>query len=436
MKRASLRMLACISLLVWIASLPGAESPNDATKPAARVRSAAAMVVPPKLIGALKSKTDEQRLQALHLLSPSLVQQPAVANALRETIARDLRQKRVTLGTQLALRSLSYSGRDDDIEYLRERLKESDATVALTAAEALSEQRDVAAMPGVADLAKRKEYSTSYGFRRTVVDAAARIPDKSAIEFLISVARQSNGQLRFETVQHLSRLTGQNFGGFADQWAEWWQTNGERFQATATDDAPAASALPRSLGAPVARIPWPEEVPEFFDVPVYGYRVVFVIDHSRSMASSVDGITRLKEAQSQLNKAVDALSPYAYFNVLSYNSDVQAFARGLVQADEANKRGVHRFCDRLSPAGKTACYDALYAGLMTDENLESMYFLSDGEPNVGRIVEMPAIVSAITTQNVTQRTTIYTLGIDSRGEHEEFLRQLADRNFGQFFQIR
>jgi hypothetical protein len=33
-------------------------------------------------------------------------------------------------------------------------------------------------------------------------------------------------------------------------------------------------------------------------------------------------------------------------------------------------------------------------------------------------------------------TAIYTLGIDAVGEHETFLKHLAERNYGEYFSIR
>ncbi|MBC7816740.1 MAG: hypothetical protein IAG10_07625, partial [Planctomycetaceae bacterium] len=307
-----------------------------------------------------------------------------------------------------------------------------DVNLAFAAAASLAERKDPKLLPSIVSLAKRKEFTQSFGFRRCLVDAVAQVPDKAAVEFLIETSSKFDGQLRFETVQHLARLTGQTFGGHADQWASWWKDQSGNFQFAA---ARATTAIvPESRAS--ARIPWPEPLPEFFGVPVYAKRVVFVIDRSRSMASSVDGVTRLEEAVKQLEKAVDALDRYAFFNDFAYNSDVLPFMTQLVQAEDSNKRASRNFALRLTPEKKTACYDALCAGLMADANLEAMYFLSDGEPTTGRIVDMPTIVNSITAQNALQRTSIYTLGIDARGAHEEFLRDLARRNYGQFVMVR
>lgn len=395
-------------------------------------RSAARPMPTQKLVGFLKGKSDERRAEALSMLDAAAVQQAAVAEALRETVERDLRLKRASLLTAQSMSRLALSSREEDVQFLVKLTESPDVNVAFVAAASLAERKVPELLPPIVSLSRRKEFTQSFGFRRCLVDAVAQVPDKAAVEFLIDIAAKFGGQLRFETVQHLARLTGQNFGGFADQWAAWWKENAATFEASAER----ASAVPAAASLAVARIPWPEPLPEFFGVPIYAKRVVFVIDRSGSMRSSVDGVTRLKEAVTQLEKSVEELDRYAYFNIFAYNNDVLPFMTELVQAEDANKRAARNFTYRLTADKKTASYDALYSGLRADANLEAMYFLSDGEPTAGRIVDMPTIVNSITAENALQRTSIYTLGIDARGAHEQFLQELARRNYGHFVMIR
>jgi hypothetical protein len=395
-------------------------------------RTALKPVAPQRLAGLLKGRSEERRAEALAMIDASAIQQAVVTEALKESVDRDLRTKHVGLLTAQSLRWLAQSPREDDLQFVVKLTGTMDVTLAFAAAASLAERKDPNLLPSIVSLAQRQEFSQSFGFRRCLVDAVAQVPDKAAVEFLIEMAAKFDGQLRFETVRHLARLTGQNFGGHSDQWSKWWKDQTGSFQVSS--ERPVTTLVPSSSA--VVRLPWPEPLPEFFGVPVYAKRVVFVIDRSGSMRSSVDGITRLDEAVKQLEKAVDALDRYAYFNVFAYDSDVLPFMTQLVQAEDVNKRASNNIAYRLTPDKKTASYDALYAGLMADGNLEAMYFLSDGVPTTGRIVDMPAIVESITTRNALQRTSIYTLGIDARGAHEEFLKALASRTYGQFVMIR
>ena len=75
-------------------------------------------------------------------------------------------------------------------------------------------------------------------------------------------------------------------------------------------------------------------------------------------------------------------------------------------------------------------------GLDASNDLELMLFLSDGEPNAGALVDPQAIVVAIANHNLTQRTTINTLGIDARNVHEAVLKNLAEKNYGKLLLLR
>jgi hypothetical protein len=63
-------------------------------------------------------------------------------------------------------------------------------------------------------------------------------------------------------------------------------------------------------------------------------------------------------------------------------------------------------------------------------------FLSDGEPNAGRIVDPQRIVQEISARNATGRVRIDVLGLDAQGPAEAFLRTLAESNFGTYRPIR
>ena len=75
-------------------------------------------------------------------------------------------------------------------------------------------------------------------------------------------------------------------------------------------------------------------------------------------------------------------------------------------------------------------------GLEASNDLELILFLSDGEPTAGALTDPSAIVNTIANLNLTQRTTIHTLGIDARDRHEVFLKNLAEKNSGKLLLIR
>ena len=282
------------------------------------------------------------------------------------------------------------------------------------------------------NLTRRREYAQRYGFRRCVVDAVAKYPDKTAVDFLVDRLEQSDGQLKYETALNLQKMTGKDFGGIAADWRTWWQKNRDDFEFSSRVQASETV----SLKVAPKPIPWDEPRPSFYGMTIYAKRVVFVIDRSGSMNSSVNSETRLARAQQELQKAIKALTESDYFNIVAFDDRMEVFQTKLVQATDANKLDGIRFGYGLEPRGDTACYEPLKMGLDASNDLELMLFLSDGEPNAGALVDPHAIVVAIANHNLTQRTTINTLGIDARFAHEAFLKNLAEKNYGKLLLLR
>ncbi|MFM9964954.1 MAG: hypothetical protein ACKV2Q_27455 [Planctomycetaceae bacterium] len=381
------------------------------------------------LVKLLEAEDVQVVLAATISLDSKKLADTAILDPLKKLIERDLSHKQVSPATIQAVQRLGRSSREEDVQAVAKLTEAEDVHVALAAAVFQLERRPMESLPLLVRLTKTPEFAQSYGLRIGLVDAVADVPNAAAIDFLIDVVFRFDGQLRCRAAQHLTRLTGQKFGGRANQWADWWQKHREGFQPLTQKPAAVDDSTDE-----IARIEWPESVSEFCGVPIYAKRVVFVIDHSMSMATRVEGVTRLQESAYQLKKAIDGLDRYTYFNVITHNGSVQIFQPELVSADEDHKKAARAFINSKPAKGATATYDALVAGLLSDPNLEALYYLSDGAPSKGPFG--PQLIQAITVQNSIQRTSIFTLGIDSDGRDREFLRDLAHRNGGQFLLIR
>lgn len=381
-----------------------------------------------QMLKMLSGQQESSRALALGLLDSQMVAYPAIADAVKESIERDLRTEQVSPLTVQSIRRLGLSSRDDDVQLLVKLAESEDAQVVLAAAEALLERKPAEQLPLLVGLSRSHEFQASYGFRRGLVDAVAAVPDKASVEFLIDIVSRFDGQLRFHAAQHLSRLTGQNFGGHADQWADWWQQHADGFQPPVQKPEVADNAT----NSP-ARIPWHEPLPEFCGTPIYAKRVVFVINRSASMANQLNGVSRLNEARYHLKKVIGSLDRYVHFNVVEFNRTVRSFKPELVPADEDHKAESRAFLNELTAKGPYAKSAALMAGLSSDPNLEAVYFITDSDTCV--FAQM-LNNRAITALNSMKRTSIFTVGVDCDDESRGYLQDLAHQNAGQFLLIR
>lgn len=420
---ASILSAATVVLLV---SFGEAEAQTSRRAVAASAKSFSAE----RFVRSFRSNPDEANLQALSEVERLHRDEADFPDALWSLIqpARDGKTK-VTPALLAVVRS--YAGRANEKHAARQLalVGAADVRIALAAAEGLAGRQAEGALAPIAALRKRPEYAKFYGVRRAVLAAMAKYDTREAVDGLVETLTQSSGQLRYEAARELARLTGQNFGGKSDEWRGWWSSHRAEFVA-------AEPALDPVAAAAAADMPWDQAVPKFYGVPIFADRVVFVVDASKSMQSSVDGVTRLDDAQRELEQAIRGLPEGKHFNLIAYNVMAKLCSPHLVPANDQTRSDALRFIYSLSADHKTACYEALESALSLDPNLELVVFLSDGEPTAGRIVDPKRIVQAIALQNAAARVRIDTLGIDAAGTSETFLEELAAANFGSYRSLR
>jgi hypothetical protein len=301
----------------------------------------------------------------------------------------------------------------------------------MAAVDILAERRPPASLVRLTMLREHAAYNSSFPFRHAVVSAVARFQEPASVAFLVATIGSSDGQLKYEAVRHLVRLTGENFGGQVGEWKKWWESNRDAFRPPAPTGTAATGARPSAEPAM-----WDYNLPKFFGLPIYAKRVVFVIDKSKSMLSAADGISRLDTAEKELEAAIRQLPDDTWFEVIAYNDSEQRFSGKLVQATPSQKSGAVRFIYSLVAERTTDIYDTLADALQFDENIEAIFLLSDGVPTSGTVVDPAVILNNVTIQNAALRVSVNTIGIDAQGPAGEFLKRLALDNFGIFQIIR
>jgi hypothetical protein len=375
---------------------------------------------------AFRGQREDVRLKALQDLEAFHLADAAAPEALWRVIEAAAKLPRVPPSILRALQLYARIDNPEGFSKLTVLLGAADPSLVLAAVDVLGERRPDGALPALTALRERPAYAQYYALRHGVVSAVGRFPEPASVDFLIGTVENADGQLKYAAAIELARLTGQSFGGRGAEWKKWWQQQGGKLPDVS---ASAARQPPQSLA-------WDGPVPQFYGTPIYAKRVVFVIDRSKSMLSSVDGVTRLDDASKQLEGAVRGLADDAWFEIVAYNETELPFAGRLVQATPQAKSDAARFIYALSADGKTDSFSPLSDALRVDPNVEAILFLSDGEPNAGAVVDRATIVAAVTQQNKALRASINTIGIDARGAGEAFLQQLAGNNFGTFQSIR
>ena len=101
---------------------------------------------------------------------------------------------------------------------------------------------------------------------------------------------------------------------------------------------------------------------------------------------------------------------------------------------------------RLQPENGTNTWEALRVALR-DEDVDTIFFLSDGTPTVGKVVDQDEILAEVRELNRWRRVRIHTVALlkgeapASMGAEENpaasasFMRRLAEENGGDFREI-
>lgn len=311
------------------------------------------------------------------------------------------------------------------------------------------------------------------------IEAVAQIRPQSAVQPLIDLMQKS-GRMRTECADALFRITALDFGVDPDRWQKQWDNlmkiKGWRIPTDAEMAQKAASR--KKYDEFYGR---KDETNTFAGIPTTSTNVLFVIDVSGSMDNLVVEVDKFRDyrdrrrftiVQTELLNTIETLSKDTNFNILSFATDIKPWKKRLVPANVVNRDSAKSFVKRLKPIGGAEAQDLARSGLGGSANLsagktntlkalmfgfginpekpskaavtgfdkkaikrplDTIYFLSDGRPSVGKFIDTDEILKEVRTQNELYRMVIHTIAI---GDFQKsFLKQLAEQNGGVFVDL-
>jgi hypothetical protein len=311
------------------------------------------------------------------------------------------------------------------------------------------------------------------------IAAAAAVRPQAAVQPLIDQMRKS-GRLRTECADALFRITGFDFGVDPERWQEQWSKlmaiEGWRIP---TDEELAKKAESRKRTDEFYGKK--SQTNTFAKIPTTSTRVLFIIDVSGSMDDLVvehekfQGYRDYKKftvVKTELLNAIETLTQDTWFDIVAFASDLHPWRKKLVPANIVNRDAAKAWVGNLAPLGGVDQQDLAAAGLGGSANLaagktntlkallyifgvdpdnpvkavftggervsiknkiDTVYFLSDGRPSIGKLVDTKEILKEVRRYNEVFRIVIHAIAI---GEFQkEFLKELAERNGGVFVDL-
>ena len=158
---------------------------------------------------------------------------------------------------------------------------------------------------------------------------------------------------------------------------------------------------------------------EFMGVRSAGKNVIYVIDHSGSMAGDRFAHTKL-----ELKRSIEALPPDGSFLIVLFDDRFDVMPPGrMVRATPSNKDEAKRWLDQQQPGGGTDPSGAL--GMALPMHPETVFLMTDGEFDYGRTHMV------IEQLNADRGTSINTIAFHERN-YEKQLKEIARENRGDY----
>jgi Ca-activated chloride channel family protein len=154
--------------------------------------------------------------------------------------------------------------------------------------------------------------------------------------------------------------------------------------------------------------------------------VVFVVDRSGSMSGK-----KIEQAKAALKFVLQNLREGDLFNVIAYDSEVEAFRPELQKFDDPSRKAALGFGAGLYAGGSTNIDAALKAALgqLQDASRPNyVLFLTDGLPTTGVTNEMKIVENARQANKVRARVFTFGVGFDLNAR---LLERLARDSHGQ-----
>lgn len=302
--------------------------------------------------------------------------------------------------------------------------------------------------------------------RSAATDSLAGIGSTMAVDALIVRMTNEAGRIRRDTYDALKKITGDDLTINPEHWAKWWRKQKEKAGGIPAAPPPEAEGEKEPSEEDKRYGVWK---PPVYGIPNFSDRVGYVLDMSNSMFNLFEpdpesvkrlrrkykGATKFDISREEIVQSIQGLDDRARFNVMVFSNRPRNMSNDLVPAVPENEKkaeGFLRSCRSSPGAGGggnsqlTSFYDAFrdIFGLPKgstippanlQETPDTMFFLTDGAPTIGEIIDADELLSWFDGLNRYARIRVHVISYGNLGIDLTFLGGLATHNGGQHINI-
>lgn len=296
------------------------------------------------------------------------------------------------------------------------------------ALQALRDRGDAKNVPLFVERLSHADWST----RLLALGALEKLRDRDSVGAIIAQMPKESGRLLFEFANTLFRLTGESHDDNALVWQRWWDAGGKDNPLITEAD------LKKKIEDRERKRLRQTTSARFFGVKIESHDVIFVVDTSGSMMEQLESTlvggkpaTRSDVVKQELVKALESLDAAARFNLITFSSGVIKWKESVVPFTDKTREEAIDYVKHLGAKGGTNIYDAMVTA-MSDARVDTIFFLTDGEPSVGSITDLQLLRENFARMNETRHVKIHCIGVGGDFPLLEWIAQDAGGTYVKF----
>ena len=173
---------------------------------------------------------------------------------------------------------------------------------------------------------------------------------------------------------------------------------------------------------------------KYHDLAVESDHIAFLVDASDSMrepARKGQGASKSEVALQELEQVLGLLEDKLLFNVFVYDTTTRALAKDPVALDARSRKKALAFVEEASPRGPKDIWNALLSAL-EDSELDTVYLLASGEPEVGVYVHFNRIVMHLRELQRFQKFVIHGVVYTDSNWYAKQIEEICKSSGGEF----
>jgi len=252
------------------------------------------------------------------------------------------------------------------------------------------------------------------------VDILGDTKTTSALRLLIDALSDARPAVVARATHDLQELTGEKHTR-REAWEVWWKEKGDGF-----DFSKGRHKEARTADSTVAA--------SFNGIQFESDHTAFLIDSSRDMAGQLktQQCTKAEAALKELESTLSRRRERMRFSLFTYAREITPFSKkGPVELDAKSEEKALAFVKDQHLQGSKDIWQALDTAL-ADTDVDTVFLLSSGEPEVGEYVHWNRIAWHLAELNRLRKVVVHAIAYSDNQWYRDQLEHIAAVTGGEF----